>query len=255
VTELSWTKKNLHPNRIVNPGQEVEIQILEIDFAKRRISLGLKQCLENPWKIFADNHPIGSDITGQVRNITEFGLFIAAAEDIDGMVHFNDISWKDPGEVAVKQYKKGDEVTARVLEIDVEKERISLGIKQLESDPVAEAMTGIQKGVTVTCTVSAVQDNGLEVQVNDDVTGFIRKADLSRDRSEQRPSRFNNGDKVDAIITQVDRANCNVTLSIKALEIAEEKEAVAQYGSSDSGASLGDILGAALQKKEDDENK
>ena len=250
VTELSWTKKNLHPNRIVNPGQEVEVQILEIDFAKRRISLGLKQCISNPWVTFSQETPAGSDITGEVRNITEFGLFIAASDDIDGMVHLNDISWTEPGEVAVKQFKKGDQVTARVLEIDTDKERISLGIKQLESDPVAEAMQGIQKGTTVTCTVTAVQDNGLEVALNDKVNGFVRKSDLSRDRSEQRPSRFNAGDKIDAIITQVDRGNCNVTLSIKALEIAEEKEAVAQYGSSDAGASLGDILGAALQKKE-----
>ena len=252
VTELSWTKKNLHPNRIVNPGQEVEVQILEIDFAKRRISLGLKQCISNPWVSFAEEHPAGSDITGEVRNITEFGLFIAASDDIDGMVHLNDISWTEPGEVAMKNFKKGEQVTARVLEIDVEKERISLGIKQLESDPVAEAMQGINKGSTVTCTVTAVQDNGLEVALNDKVNGFIRKSDLSRDRSEQRPSRFNSGDKIDAIITQVDRGNCNVTLSIKALEIAEEKEAVAQYGSSDAGASLGDILGAALQKKENE---
>lgn len=254
VTELSWTKKNIHPNRLVTPSQEVEVQILEIDFSKRRISLGLKHCVNNPWELFAKEHPVGSDITGEVRNITEFGLFIAASDDIDGMVHLNDISWTEAGEVAVRTFKKGDKVTARVLEIDIEKERISLGIKQLEGDPVAEAMAGLQKGTTVTGTVTAVLDNGIELEINERVTGFIRKAELSRDRSEQRPSRFNTGDKVDAIITQIDRNNCAVTLSIKALEIAEEKEAVAQYGSSDSGASLGDILGAALQKRDESNN-
>ena len=254
VTELSWTKKNLHPNRLVAPGQDVEVQVLEIDFAKRRISLGLKQCIANPWESFAANHPVGSDITGEVRNITEFGLFIAASDDIDGMVHLNDISWTESGEVAVKNYKKGDSITARVLEVDIEKERISLGIKQLEGDPVADAMVGVKKGATVTCIVTSVQDNGLEVQINESLIGFIRKADLSRDRSEQRPSRFAVGDKIDAIVTQADRSGRNVTLSIKALEIAEEKEAVAQYGSSDSGASLGDILGLALKKKAEEDN-
>lgn len=254
VTELSWTKKNIHPNRLVTLGQEVEVQILEIDYAKRRISLGMKQCMDNPWGKFSVSNPVGSEITGEVRNVTEFGLFIAVSEEIDGMVHLNDISWNESGDVAVKNYKKGDMVTAKVLEVDVEKERISLGIKQLGETPANSASGGnnLRKGTTVTCTVTAVQENGLEVAIGSDdavVNAYIRKADLSRDRSEQRPSRFAVGDKIDAMVLT---AGKNITLSIRSLEIAEEKEAVAQYGSSDSGASLGDILGAALKKRDDE---
>ena len=252
VTELSWTKKNLHPNRLITLGQEVEVQILEIDYAKRRISLGMKQCMDNPWQKFAQNYPAGSEVTGDIRNVTEFGLFIGVSDEIDGMVHLNDISWEESGDVAVKNYKKGDTVTAKVLEVDIEKERISLGMKQLTETPANATSTGnsLRKGMTVTCTVTAVQENGLEVTiVNDGITsnGFIRKADLSRDRSEQRPSRFAVGDKIDAIVTTGGK---NLSLSIRSLEIAEEKEAVAQYGSTDSGASLGDILGAALKKRD-----
>jgi small subunit ribosomal protein S1 len=252
VTELSWTKKNLHPNRLITLGQEVEVQILEIDYAKRRISLGMKQCMDNPWQKFAQNYPAGSEVTGDIRNVTEFGLFIGVSDEIDGMVHLNDISWEESGDVAVKNYKKGDTVTAKVLEVDVEKERISLGMKQLTETPANATSTGnsLRKGMTVTCTVTSVQENGLEVAiVNDGITsnGFIRKADLSRDRSEQRPSRFAVGDKIDAIVITGGK---NLSLSIRSLEIAEEKEAVAQYGSTDSGASLGDILGAALKKRD-----
>jgi small subunit ribosomal protein S1 len=256
VTELSWTKKNLHPNRLVTLGQEVEVQILEIDYAKRRISLGMKQCMDNPWQKFAQTNPAGSEVTGEIRNVTEFGLFIGVSDEIDGMIHLNDISWNESGDVAVKNYKKGDTVTAKVLEVDVEKERISLGMKQL-SDAPSNASTssntnGLRKGATVTCTVTAVQENGIEVAIiHEDtaINSFIRKADLSRDRSEQRPSRFAVGDKIDAMVTTGGK---NVSLSIRSLEIAEEKEAVAQYGSSDSGASLGDILGAALKKRDDE---
>jgi len=255
VTELSWTKKNLHPNRLVTLGQEVEVQILEIDYAKRRISLGMKQCMNNPWHAFAEQYPVGSEITGEVRNVTEFGLFIGVSNEIDGMVHLNDVSWEENGDIAVKNYKKGDSVTAKVLEVDIDKERISLGIKQL-SDMPANASTGssFRKGVTVTCVVTDVQDHGLEVSIGDDdnaTRAFVRKGDLSRDRSEQRPSRFAVGDKFDAMVTTGGK---NLTLSIRALEIAEEKEAVKQYGSSDSGASLGDILGAALKKRDDETN-
>lgn len=255
VTELSWTKKNLHPNRIVNPEEEVEVEILDIDFEKRRISLGLKQCIENPWEIFARENLPGTELTGKVRNITEFGMFISVSDDIDGMVHLNDISWTQPGDKAIKEYRKGADVSVKILEVDVEKERISLGIKQLGNDPAGEAFNGIRKGATLTSTVTNVTDNGLEVQINDEVTGFIRKNDLSRDRSEQRPSRFNVGDKVDAHVVQLDRSNFHATLSIKSLEISEEKEAVKQYGSSDSGASLGDILGVALKEKEENTKK
>ncbi len=256
VTELSWTKKNLHPNRLVTLGQEVEVQILEIDYAKRRISLGMKQCMDNPWQKFAQTNPAGSEVTGEIRNVTEFGLFIGVSDEIDGMIHLNDISWDESGDVAVKNYKKGDTVTAKVLEVDVEKERISLGMKQLSDAPSSASggnnTNGLRKGATVTCTVTAVQENGIEVSIiHEDTTinSFVRKADLSRDRSEQRPSRFAVGDKIDAMVTTGGK---NVSLSIRSLEIAEEKEAVAQYGSSDSGASLGDILGAALKKRDDE---
>jgi small subunit ribosomal protein S1 len=251
VTELSWTKKNLHPNRLVTLGQEVEVQILEIDYAKRRISLGMKQCMDNPWHTFANQYPAGSEITGEIRNVTEFGLFIGVSNEIDGMVHLNDISWSESGDVAVKSYKKGDTVTAKVLEVDIEKERISLGIKQLTEMPnTGSSHNAFRKGMTVTCTITSVQDNGLEVLIGDEdnqTSAFIRKNELSRDRSEQRPARFSVGDKVDALVITGGK---NLSLSIRSLEIAEEKEAVAQYGSSDAGASLGDILGAALKKRD-----
>jgi small subunit ribosomal protein S1 len=249
VSEMSWTKKNIHPGKIVSTSQEVEVQVLEVDPQKRRISLGLKQTQANPWDAFLAAHPKGSTIEGQVRNITEFGLFIGLDTGIDGMVHLSDLAWNQPGEEAIKAFKKNDTVRAVVLDVDAEKERISLGIKQLDGDPF-ENVAGLKKGQTVTCEVTAVQENGIEVKIADtDMTAFIKRGDLSRDRSEQRPERFVVGTKVDAAVTQVDRAARRVNVSIKALEIAEEKEAVAQYGSSDSGASLGDILGAALKRK------
>ncbi len=252
VSEMSWTKKNVHPGKILSTSQEVEVQVLEVDPVKRRISLGLKQTMDNPWASFSTRFPVGSAIEGEIKNITEFGLFIGLDGDVDGMVHLSDLDWKLSGEEAIKQYKKGDVVKAQVLDVDTEKERISLGIKQLAGDPM-EAVKGLKKGETVTCEVVAVQDNGLEVSIaGSDMTAFIRRSDLARDRSEQRPERFAVGEKVDAKITQVDRAARKISVSIKALEIAEEKAAVAQYGSSDSGASLGDILGAALSKAKKD---
>ena len=257
VSEMSWTKKNVHPGKILSTSQEVEVQVLEVDPVKRRISLGLKQTMENPWDSFSTRYPVGSTIEGEIKNITEFGLFIGLDGDVDGMVHLSDLDWKASGEEAIKEYKKGDVVKATVLDVDTDKERISLGIKQLAGDPM-EAVKGLKKGETVTCEVVAVQDNGLEVSIaGSDMTAFIRRSDLARDRSEQRPERFAVGEKVDAKITQVDRAARKISVSIKALEIAEEKAAVAQYGSSDSGASLGDILGAALSKakKEQDDDE
>jgi len=256
VSEMSWVKKNVHPGKIVSTSQEVEVKVLEVDTSKRRISLGLKQTQENPWSQFVESHPIGSEVEGDVKNITEFGLFIGLDNDIDGMVHLSDIDWKVPGEQAIQNFKKGDHVRAQVLDVDVEKERISLGIKQLGGDPIA-SVGGVKKNDTVTAEVIAVNDGGIEVQVGE-MTSFIRRADLSRDRSEQRPERFAVGDKVDARVTAFDKAKRQLSLSIKAREIADEKEAVAQYGSSNSGASLGDILGAALaksqgKKDEDDE--
>ena len=252
VSEMSWTKKNVHPGKIVSTSQEVEVMILEVDPDKRRISLGLKQCLANPWETFAEKYPLGAVIEGEVKNKTEFGLFIGLDGDVDGMVHLSDLDWSKPGEEALEAYNRGDVVKAKVLDVDVDKERISLGIKQLSTDSFAEAGDAIRKGAVVTCTVTAVNDGGLEVTVADsDMTAFIRRADLSRDRADQRPERFAVGDKVDARVTQFDRKTHRIGLSIKALEIAEEKEAVAQYGSSDSGASLGDILGAALKGQKD----
>jgi small subunit ribosomal protein S1 len=249
VSEMSWTKKNVHPGKIVSTSQEVEVMVLDVDANKRRISLGLKQTLDNPWDSFASQHPVGTELTGEVKNSTEFGLFIGLPGEIDGMVHLTDLSWNEPGEEAIKSFKKGDEVKVKVLEIDAEKERIGLGIKQLTEDPHEDAMAGLKRGAVVTCTVSQVTDGGLEVTVNGMVPGFIRRAELSRDRSEQRPDRFAVGEKVDAKISTIDRAARRLTLSIKAKEEEEEKQAMADYGSSDSGASLGEILGAALAKK------
>jgi small subunit ribosomal protein S1 len=253
VSEMSWTKKNVHPGKILSTSESVEVQVLDIDSAKRRISLGLKQTQKNPWEAFADKFPTGTDVEGEIKNITEFGLFIGLDGDVDGMVHLSDIDWKRSGEEAIKDFKKGDRVKARVLDVDREKERISLGIKQLGSDPLASA-SGIKKGDTVTCEVLKVEDNGLEVMVaGTDMTAYVKRADLARDRAEQRPERFAVGEKFDAKVTIFDQKARKMNVSIKALEIADEKEAVAQYGSSDSGASLGDILGAALKKQKTDE--
>lgn len=254
VSEMSWTKKNVHPGKIVSTSQEVEVMILEVDTDKRRISLGLKQTLSNPWESFAEKFPIGATVSGEVKNKTEFGLFIGLDGDVDGMVHLSDLDWHRPGEQALEDYNRGDMVTAKVLDVDIDKERISLGIKQVASDQAAAAAdaTGVRKGAVVTCEITAVNDNGIEVEVGDTgMTAFIRRSDLSRDRADQRPERFAVGEKVDARITQYDRKTQRISLSIKALEIAEEREAVAQFGSSDSGASLGDILGAALKDRDE----
>ncbi|WP_026871948.1 30S ribosomal protein S1 [Inquilinus limosus] len=250
VSEMSWTKKNVHPGKIVSTSQEVEVMVLDVDPVKRRISLGLKQCLPNPWEVFAEKYPAGTELEGEVKNITEFGLFVGLPGEIDGMVHLSDIAWDRPGEEAIQDFKKGDQVKVKVLDVDVEKERISLGMKQLTEDTFEKATAGggLRKGEIVTGTVTEVNDGGVEVSVGDGLVGFIRKSDLSRDRSEQRPDRFAVGDKVDAKVMQVDRAARKVQLSIKAKEVDEEKQAMAEYGSSDSGASLGDILGAALRK-------
>lgn len=255
VSEMSWTKKNIHPGKIVASSQEVEVKVLEVDPQKRRISLGLKQIQDNPWDSFADKYPNGTEVEGAVRNITEFGLFIGLDGEVDGMVHLSDLDWNRSGDEAVQDYKKGDIVKAVVLEVDPEKERISLGIKQLSDDPY-DSVSDFKRGQRVTCEVIEVNDGGIEVKVADsDVTAFIKRSDLSRDRSEQRPERFQVGDNIDAAIMQNDRSGRRMNLSIKALEIAEEKEAVKQYGSTDSGASLGDILGAALGKSDDEEGE
>ncbi len=253
VSEMSWTKKNVHPGKLLSTTQEVEVVVLEVDPVKRRISLGLKQTLDNPWTTFADKFPVGTIVEGEVKNKTEFGLFIGLDGDVDGMVHLSDLDWNRPGEQVIEEYNKGDVVKAQVLDVDVEKERISLGIKQLTGDKVGEAATSgeLRKNAVVTVEVTAITDGGLEVRLVDhDLDTFIRRADLSRDRDEQRPERFTVGQKVDARVIAFDKKTRKLQVSIKALEIAEEKEAVAQYGSTDSGASLGDILGAALKKQE-----
>ncbi|WP_292531825.1 30S ribosomal protein S1 [Methylocystis sp.] len=260
VSEMSWTKKNVHPGKIVSTSQEVDVQVLEVDPVKRRISLGLKQCLQNPWEAFAEKHPVGSSVSGEVKNKTEFGLFIGLDGDVDGMVHLSDLDWNRPGEQVIEDYKKGDVINAQVLDVDVEKERISLGVKQLAGDPFASVSAEeggeLKKGVVVTCEVIEVKDSGIDVKISGtDLTTFIKRSELARDRADQRPERFAVGEKVDARVTLFDRKARKVSVSIKALEVAEEKEAIAQYGSADSGASLGDILGAALKAREETPKK
>jgi small subunit ribosomal protein S1 len=257
VSEMSWTKKNVHPGKIVSTSQEVEVQVLEVDPVKRRISLGLKQTMRNPWELFVEKYPPGTTVEGEVKNKTEFGLFLGLDGDVDGMVHLSDLDWKRPGEQVIEEYKKGDMVKAQVLDVDVEKERISLGVKQLNGDPMSTGAAGeLKKGSVVTCEVTAVNDGGLEVKIVDtDLVSFIKRNELARERADQNPERFAVGQKVDARVTQFDRKTHKVAVSIKALEVAEEKEAMAQYGSADSGASLGDILGAALKQRAGEDEK
>jgi small subunit ribosomal protein S1 len=239
----------VHPGKIVATSQEVDVMVLDVDSSKRRISLGLKQVQRNPWEQFVDEHAIGSEVEGEIRNITEFGLFIGLSADIDGMIHMSDLSWDESGEQAMAKYEKGQVVKAKVLDVDVEKERISLGIKQLKDDPAASVLDSVRKGEVVTCVVTAIQSNGVEVKVGDVLTGFIRRAELARDKGDQRPDRFAVGEKVDAKIIAVDRASRKLSLTIKGKEVEEEKQAMAEFGSSDSGASLGDILGAAIRRR------
>ncbi|MCY0092991.1 30S ribosomal protein S1 [Hoeflea ulvae] len=257
VSEMSWTKKNVHPGKILSTTQEVDVVVLEVDPNKRRISLGLKQTLENPREVFAQTHPAGTEVEGEVKNKTEFGLFIGLDGDVDGMVHLSDLDWNRPGEQVIEEFNKGDMVKAVVLDVDVDKERISLGIKQLGKDSIGDAAASgdLRKNAIVSAKVTAITDGGLEVVLVDheDLSSFIRRSDLSRDRDEQRPERFSVGQTVDARVTNFSKKDRKVGLSIKALEIAEEKQAVAQFGSSDSGASLGDILGAALKKQNNDD--
>ena len=250
VSEMSWTKKNIHPGKIISTSQEVEVKVLDVDPIKRRISLGLKQCRDNPWEHFVDQFPVGSLVEGEIKNITEFGIFIGLDGDIDGMTHMSDISWGLSGDEAIKAFNKGDMVKAKVIDVDVEKERISLGIKQLTEDPFAGALESVKRGDQVTCAVTAITDGGIEVSI-DGVQGFIRKAELARDRGDQRPERFAVGEKVDARVTTIDASTRRISLSIKALEVSDEKQAMSVYGSSNSGASLGDILGAAIDKAEE----
>jgi len=251
VLTIGQTVKVMHPGKIVSTSQEVEVQVLEVDSVKRRISLGLKQTMRNPWEVFIEKFPVGSTVEGEVKNKTEFGLFLGLEGDVDGMVHLSDLDWKLPGEQVIDNFKKGDMVKAVVLDVDVEKERISLGVKQLEGDPFAEP-GDVKKGAVVTCEVLEVKESGIDVKIaGTDFTTFIKRSELARERSDQRAERFAVGEKVDARVIQFDKKARKVQVSIKALEVAEEKEAIAQYGSSDSGATLGDILGTALKQRTD----
>ncbi len=254
VSEMSWTKKNVHPGKIVSTSEKVEVVVLEIDVQKRRISLGIKQCIDNPWETYKNSNKSGDIIEGEIRNVTEFGLFIGLSDDIDGLVHLSDLSWDGNGDELIKGFVKGDNVKAKILDIDIEKERISLGIKQLTDDTASAEIDNIRKGSTVTCTIVTISDSGLEVTVSDNIKGFIKKNDLARERSDQKTDRYGVGDKVDATVTNIDKKQRKINLSIKAREIEEEKKAMAEFGSSDSGASLGDILGAALAKKENNQD-
>ncbi|MFN7038209.1 MAG: 30S ribosomal protein S1 [Alphaproteobacteria bacterium] len=253
VSEISWVKSNQHPKKLVSIGQEVEFMVLDIDTVKHRISLGIKQCSENPWEIFASKHPIGTILEGEVKNIVEFGIFIGLEENIDGLIHMSDLDWnEETAAEELKKYNKGDKIKVIILSMDIEKERISLGIKQLSDDPFEDVVKDLKKGAVVTCAVTDVTEDGIEVEVCG-MKSFIKRSDLSSDKVEQRSERFAIGDRIDAKLTALDKANRKVTLSIKALEVEEQKKAIAEYGSTDSGASLGDILGAALNKSE--ENK
>ena len=249
VSEMSWTKKNVHPGKIVATSQEVDVMVLDVDSGKRRISLGLKQVQRNPWEQFTDDHKVGATVEGEIRNITEFGLFIGISADLDGMVHMSDLSWDEAGETAINAYEKGQVVQAKVLDVDIEKERISLGIKQLHEDPAADALSRVSKGEVVSCTVTAVQTNGIEVKIDEVLSGFIRRAELAREKGDQRPDKFAVGETVDAKVIGIDRASRKLSLTIKGREVEEDKQAIADFGSSDSGASLGDILGAAIRRR------
>jgi small subunit ribosomal protein S1 len=247
VSEMSWTRKNVHPGKIVSTSEEVEVKILEVDADKRRISLGIKQCTPNPWAAYIEEHPVASVITGKIKNITEFGLFIGLTDEIDGMIHLSDISWEKAGEEAVKDYSKGQEIEAKIIDVDVEKERISLGIKQLSEDTVTQAIANIKKGDVVKAIVKSTDDKGITVDV-DGLTATIKKADLSKEKASQNPSNFNEGDVVEAKVTSVDKKNVKIGLSIKALEVEEEKKVLEEYSNTSSGSSLGDALGEALKK-------
>ena len=247
VSEMSWTRKNVHPGKIVSTSEEVKVKILEVDPEKRRISLGIKQCMANPWAAYIEEHPVGSVITGKIKNITEFGLFVGLTDEIDGMIHLSDISWDKSGEEAVKDYSKGQEIEAKIIDVDVEKERISLGIKQLSEDTVSEALSGLKKGDVVKAVVKATEDKGIIVEVNG-LSTLIKKADLSKDKAGQNPDNFKEGDEVEAKVTSLDKKNGKFGLSIKALEVEEEKKVLEEYSNTSSGSSFGDALGEALKK-------
>ena len=255
VSEMSWTKKNVHPNHLLSSSEKIEVMVLEIEEDKRRISLGIKQCIENPWEAFHKEFKVNQEIEGEIKNVTDFGIFVGLKGEIDGLVHLSDISWDGNGDELIKSFKKGTTLKTKILDINVENEKVSLGIKQLTEDKFTSELENIKLGDTVTCLITNITDNNIEVSIGDNVKGNIKKSDLSRDRKEQKTDRFGAGDKVDATVIKIDKKQRSVNVSIKAREIEEEKQAMAEFGSSDSGASLGDILGAALEKKNQNENK
>ena len=255
VSEMSWTKKNVHPNHLLSSSEKIEVMVLEIEEDKRRISLGIKQCVENPWDIFNKEFKVNQEIEGEIKNVTDFGIFVGLKGEIDGLVHLSDISWEGNGDELIKNFEKGAILKTKILDINVENEKVSLGIKQLTEDKFSSELENIKLGDTVTCLINKITDNNIGVSIGDNVKGNIKKSDLSRDRKEQRTDRFGVGDKVDATVIKIDKKQRSVNVSIKAREIEEEKQAMAEFGSSDSGASLGDILGAALEKKNQNENK
>ena len=246
VSEMSWVSKIQKPENYVAIGDELEVMVLEIDTNKKRLSLGIKQCVDNPWENFAQKNPIGTVLKGNIQNITDFGIFVQVEEGLDGLVHLSDIDWKVPGDLAIKEYSVGQEIEAQILDFEIDKERISLGIKQLADDPIGNV--DLKKGSVITCAVINTDKGGINVEIGEGFPAFIKRNDLSMDKSEQDPSRFEVGQKVDAKIMSFDKKSRRVTLSIKALQISDEKEAIKQYGSKDSGASLGDILGEAFDK-------
>ena len=235
VSEMDWTNKNIHPSKVVNLGDSVEVMVLEIDEERRRISLGLKQCIDNPWETFAKSHEKGDKVSGKIKSITDFGIFIGLDGGIDGLVHLSDISWNKSGEDAVRDYKKGDEISAVVLQVDPERERISLGVKQIEEDPFNKYLTDTKKGAIVNGTVTAVDAKGVTVNLAEEVDGYIRVADLSRDRIEDASEVANVGDSIEAKYTGVDRKNRIVNLSVKAKDQADEKEAIEKVNQQDDG--------------------
>ena len=255
VSEMSWTKKNVHPNHLLSSSEKIEVMVLEIEEDKRRISLGIKQCIENPWEAFNKDFKVNQEIEGEIKNVTDFGIFVGLKGEIDGLVHLSDISWDGNGDELIKSFKQGTILKTKILDINVENEKISLGIKQLTEDKFTSELENIKLGDTVTCLINKISENNIEVSIGDNIKGNIKKSDLSRDRKEQRTDRFGVGDKVDATVIKIDKKQRSVNVSIKAREIEEEKQAMAEFGSSDSGASLGDILGAALEKKNQNENK
>ena len=251
VSELSWTRQNVSPRKFVELEQEVEFMILDIDVDKHRISLGIKQCTDNIWQSLSEKYAVGTVIEGVVENVVDFGVFINFGECVNALVHANDISWIRQPEELLKNYKKGDQIKAIVLSVDPEKERINAGIKQLDKDPFEEVFQDLRKGSVMTCIVKAIESDGIMVEVVSGVTSFIKKADLSNDKVEQRPERFAIGDRVDTKVVKLDKVNRSVVLSIKALEADEQKQKIAEYGSASSGASLGDILGKAMHEVEE----